>query len=256
MVEDDMNNHLPLPPRQSEQLAQQNERQQNELIRNYEANRRYTEDQLRQREERVRQQYGDRLRLIIEQRCDVQDEQLKALAAEYLAKNLAAYVGRPDQNELTRVALHSLAQADEWQRDQPKQETTHQPKQQLDVQSRPEPELPRYSHHYHAEPRETRQQVDAAMAAEEVALDDDSGRGPIYRRYAPVEKTHREVAEASKPLNRSEREAQEAEAQLTAGEIGDAAQSRANRRLEGLRQMGQEIQESLQQAGLGLDGAD
>ena len=196
MAEDSMNDPLPLRPQQSARLRQQAERQQAELIHNYEVNRRYTEEQLRRREEFVKQQYGDRLPLIIEQRCDIQDEQLKAIAAQYLAKNIATYTGTLESRDLTELAQRSLNQAYQFeeQQRQLQQATTQQPEQHQNEQLRLQPE-PRQGGYY-AELRETHRVVgdeltsDGAVLPKHSNLENERDDRSRLGRYADLDATH------------------------------------------------------------------
>jgi hypothetical protein len=240
MVDDRLSNPLPLRPLQS---AQQNERQQTELRRDYELNQHYDQEQLRKREEFVKQQYGDRLPLIIEQRCDVQDEHIKSIAADYLAKNIAAYVGTLEQNVLTKLAEDSAAQAyefDDLQRDRLKQETTQQQKQRRDEQSRlqREPRQGRYYAELHETHRTVGEEIESARAAQAESPRNERIEPHHRSRYAELDDTQNRVEveraqrDGSSPLNRAEREAKEAEVQTADGEMTDTKAAGANRRLD------------------------
>jgi hypothetical protein len=136
--------------------------------------------------------------LIIEQRCDVQDEQLKAIAAEYLAKNLAAYVGTPDQKDLTQVAQRSLEQAEEWQREQLRRQAAQQPEQRPDEELRLQPES-RQGERYYAELRETHRLVSEEITSSRVVppernnFENERDEPSHLGRYDDLETTHQIV---------------------------------------------------------------
>jgi hypothetical protein len=211
--------------------AQQDE-QRRATSRDFEQRQREFDQRKLEQQEReafIRAEYGAELAKKIElasKIVDVHDEHIKATALDALVENIAKREVQPSQistQDFYALCYESIARA----------EGVLQQVQQGVEQHQPEP--PRDSHHYYATLNETHRDVGAALEAQEATLGNDADRSEFYRRYTPLEETHREVAEASKPLNRSERETREAEAQLTSGEMTDAAQSRA-KMLRALRQ--------------------
>jgi hypothetical protein len=231
----------PLRPQQSSQRGRKNEQQEAEQRRTYEQN--YHEEQLRQREEFIKQRYGADLVRIIEQRSDVQDEHIKALAAEYLAKNLAARVGEPEQNTLTKLAVLSTAQAlnkiEELQHEQLRQESAQQQREDENARLQPEPRQAGYYAKLDETHRRVGEEIESqhATRTEPSRQDIQNARNESRHggRYADLEDTHnlveveRAQRDGSAPLNRSEREAREAEAQTAVGEITDAKAARLDR---------------------------
>jgi hypothetical protein len=208
------------------------EHRQAESRRDYKR-RQLEEQEQQEREALMKRDYATELAKIIDLTGE-RDEQTKALAVDYLAKNIAARSAQPDRilaKDLLALGEKSLKEAhklEELQRQQQGRDLDeHQelPRaQQFQDQARRENPT-----HYYAALNETRRQVDNAVSAEkEAGLNDGADRGNVEGRYAPLDETHREVAEASKPLDRSERETRDAEAHLTSGEMGDARQSRAS----------------------------
>jgi hypothetical protein len=268
MVQDGFDNPLPLRPQHSTQPGRQDERQQDELRRGFELNRHYDEEQLRKREAFVKQHYGDRLPHIIEQRCDVQDEHIKALAGDYLVKNIAAHVGKLDQNVLTELAERATTQAyrfEELQREQLKQEAVQQ-ELHRDEQSRLQPE-PRQGRYY-AELHETHRRVGEEMASERTRQAEPSRQDiqneriePRFGgRYAELDEMHHRVeVERSQRAESSQRQTAEvtersahsqthrdAEQVEAKGEQRDSRREtddRAQQRQARMREFGREIEE-------------
>jgi hypothetical protein len=196
MVEDGMNNPLPLRPQQSPQPGQQGERQQAELRNNYESTRRYDQEQLRQREERIKKEYGPKLLQAIE-RSGVDDEHIKAIAADALAKNLAAYVGVPDPIDITRLSTLSILQAYKIEALQHEQLKQQQYEQRPDEQSRRQPEP--HQGRYYAELNETHrivgEEITSARSApsEQNNFENEQVERSHLGRYADLGVTHQLV---------------------------------------------------------------
>jgi hypothetical protein len=187
--------------------------------------------ELQEREARIKREFGAQLEQTIGV-AGIEDEQTKALAIDYLTKNIAAGGALPSQmmgEDLRRLGELSIKQATEFEEQQRQQQPApgqhqEQPRgEQVQQQGR----AGNPTHDY-APLNETHREVDNATTAElETGVDAPPTRGERENRYEPLNETHREVAAAIAPLNRSEREAVEAETQLTTGEVGDARQARA-----------------------------
>jgi hypothetical protein len=119
MVDDDISDPTRPSPRHN--------RSHDELLREYEQRQKHEEQQRQQREARIKREYGDLLVQWIEGACTGrEDEQTKARAADYLAKELSNFQGRPDLKDFSRLSGRSLAQASKFEEEQRQQEPTMQ----------------------------------------------------------------------------------------------------------------------------------
>jgi hypothetical protein len=98
-----------------------------ELLREYEQRQKHEEQKRQQREAQIKREYGDLLVRWIEATCTGrEDEQTKARAADYLAKELSNFQGRPDLKDLSRLSGRSLAQAHDFQEERQQQQPATQ----------------------------------------------------------------------------------------------------------------------------------
>jgi hypothetical protein len=235
----------PLRPQDFVSREAQEEQKQAELRRGYELRQKRDEEQLALRTARIKQEFSPQLTQWIETSSSVhEDEQTKLLAVDYLAKNLAAYRGQPEFEDLRALSEKSLAQAYKFQDQQRQQQTTGTPYQVAPLQT-PEnvqSHAQQVQHEEHIPAQGPNRYTVFEQMPEATAPEQTSDHGARHRRivddmaehhyYASVNETHEQVAVRQQPPQESEahvsREADASNAASSSHEITDTKTAKAS----------------------------
>jgi hypothetical protein len=243
----------PTRPELATRLQRREDEKLAERVREFEIRQQLEAERLYKREQQIKEKFGKNLDFIIE-RCGVQDGETRTIAADYLAKNIAAAgLVTPDAKELHRLADRSIKEAhkfEETQREQRAEQrreaeamladldaflSTHKPPEQQQQQREPEPERqPEIGERgYYGYLDNTHRLVDERMAegwyqndieAEQIAEPVEHERDdPTYRgRYAELTPTDQRI---DVELRQRDETTARQTAELEQTQSGDSAQS-------------------------------